>query len=173
MLQKKFEERERYFPKLGKVNSLSNYDINEYLRNVNNFQGVYSIDNLPSIPYGCGVVNLDKSYQKGSHWVCYYNDDKLNFIEYFDPFGEYKLKNVKIKKNFIPQEIVNFLKSSNKKIMYNDGFIQDISSSKCGAYCCYYIIMRNKKIKPICILNQFTEYPSMKNENKILEFFSN
>jgi len=34
-------------------------------------------------------INLDISTGKGTHWVSYYNDPKYNFVEYFDPFGEY------------------------------------------------------------------------------------
>ncbi|GFR17223.1 uncharacterized protein TNCT_317971 [Trichonephila clavata] len=35
-----------------------------------------------------GIINLDISTGGGTHWVCYYNDPKYDFVEYFDPFDK-------------------------------------------------------------------------------------
>ena len=45
-------------------------------------------DTLPQYPFNIegGIVNLNTSYQSGSHWVCYYRNrsDRL----YFDSYGQ-------------------------------------------------------------------------------------
>jgi len=149
--------------------NISNIEINDIMSNIKGFQGVFPLDLLPKKPGKCGIINLDISSGNGTHWVCWYND--LDFIEYFDPYGEYKLNKVKLTKNVIPREIVIFLKKSGKDIYYNDGFLQGITSQKCGCFCMYYIINRSRGIMPLDILNSFKQHPSEYNENKILEFF--
>ena len=137
---------------------------------IKGFQGVFPIDLLPKKPGKCGIINLDKSSGNGTHWVAYYNDSHV--IEYFDPYGEYKLGNLKFNRSIIPKNIVEFLKKSKKDIYFNDSFLQDIVSQKCGCYCMYYIIKRTNNEKPLDILNSFTQHPSSYNENKVLEFFN-
>ncbi|RWS13789.1 hypothetical protein B4U80_15061 [Leptotrombidium deliense] len=142
-------------------NNLSNFEIEKRLKNIKNFEGVFSIDELYHIPKGCGVINFDKSDEKGSHWVSYYNDKNFNFIEYFDSFGEL---------NEIPNEIITFLKKSNKIIKYNDSVLQQLDSSKCGCFCIFYIKQRNKGKKPLEILNSLNQFPSDFNEMEISKF---
>ncbi|GFU15683.1 ULP_PROTEASE domain-containing protein [Trichonephila clavipes] len=86
-----------------------------------------------------GIINLDIITGDGTHWVCYYNDPKYEFIEYFDPFGEYMSDDYEL-----PEEIEKYLKTSNKHIRYSSNFLQKPSSVKCGYYCMKYIIERNK-----------------------------
>jgi hypothetical protein len=56
------------------------------------FKGVYAIDEINKIPVSnkMGVIlNLDKSTQKGSHWVALYIDaDDDKSVEYYDSFAE-------------------------------------------------------------------------------------
>lgn len=143
------------------------------LKNMNNekgFRDVYTIDLLPKKirKFENGIINHDISTGTGTHWVCYYNDPKYNFIEYFDPFGEYKLGNIQIKSLKIPNEIVNYLKTSGKEIRYNSNFLQKPSSVKCGYYCMKYICERNKGKSPADVLYSFTQSPSDYNENLVL-----
>ena len=156
---------------IKKCDNISNLDIINVLKSFKNFRGVFPIDLLPSKIKNneCGVINLDVSTGSGLHWVCYYNDPKLDFVEYFDPFGEYKL--VKRKHKIIPTEIVKYLKSGVKnKIMYNDAFLQQIDSSKCGCFVIKYITLRQQGYSPKDTLNKFTEYPRNYNEKFVLKF---
>ena len=53
------------------------------------------------------------------------------FVEYFDSFG-------------LPmaEEILTYLRTSNKKIYYNSDEIQERNSVLCGYWCLYYLIER-------------------------------
>jgi hypothetical protein len=159
---------------LGAVecNNISNVDITNALKNCRYFRGVYPIDLLPKKlrDNECGVVNLDKSTGPGTHWVCYYNDRRLGYVEYFDPYGEYQL--IDKKRETIPKPIVRYLRSApDKAIMYNDSFIQAIDSKKCGCFVITYIKLRDSGLLPETVLQQFTEYPSDANELKVLQHY--
>ena len=86
---------------------LSNIDLLNWLKQlgIKYFRGIYSRDILPEKIHRLetGIVNLDDSIGRRSHWVCYRNVDK-QFCEYFDPFGL-----------IMPYEIKNYLKTSGKK----------------------------------------------------------
>ena len=70
------------------------------------FRGIYSRDILPEKRHRLetGIIDLDDSMERGSHWICYRNVDK-QFCEYFDPFGL-----------IMPNEIKNYLKQLVKKL---------------------------------------------------------
>ncbi|GFT84273.1 uncharacterized protein TNCV_1150641 [Trichonephila clavipes] len=108
------------------------------------FRDWFTIDTLPKKmrKNENGIINLDIITGDGTHWVCYYNDPKYEFIEYFDPFGEYMSDDYEL-----PEEIEKYLKTSNKHIRYSSNFLQKPSSVKCGYYCMKYIIERNKDSK--------------------------
>ena len=57
-------------------------------KHVKYFQGVYPIDLLPStlIKPSIIVINLDKHYMPGSHWVAVCFSDS-GYAEYFDSYG--------------------------------------------------------------------------------------
>ena len=69
---------------------LSNIDLLHWVNQIGikYFRGIYSRDILPEKIHRLetGIINLDDSIGRGSHWVCYRNVDK-QFCEYFDPFG--------------------------------------------------------------------------------------
>jgi len=145
--------------------------IENNMKNVKGFRGVFTSDLLPKRikKFENGIINLDISTGPGTHWVCYYNDPTHNFIEYFDPFGEYNYKNIELKKEHIPDNIKTFLGTSNKKyIAYNTSFLQKPTSVKCGLFCMKYITERNKGRSIISTLYSFTQDPSDYNENLIL-----
>jgi len=125
------------------------------LRNIPNFRGVFAIDTLPKRIFKneSGVINYDKMSGPGTHWVCYYNSPKYQYVEYFDSFGISPSK-----------EIVNYLETSDKNIMYNSSQIQSNDSVLCGYYCINYIRERNKRISPYDILYKFCQVPCLKNE---------
>lgn len=86
---------------------LSNYDIEELVRilEIKNFRGIFMRDTLP--PQGIkerevGIVNLDSSDGKGTHWVCYSKNNEN--IYYFDYFGHDP-----------PLELQEYLKNKTRK----------------------------------------------------------
>ena len=74
---------------------------------------------------GCFILNLDAFTDPGTHWVAVYNN------EYYDSFG-------------LPPP-----KCLEKQIdWYNVRQHQNIKSSLCGLYACFYIQCRNQDITP-------------------------
>ena len=87
-------------------------------------------DTLPNNPkqVECGIVNLNRSNENGSHWVCYMKI-KTNRI-YFDSFGQ-----------DVPIEIARYLKTTkefNDKsavIARNTDIVQRFNTHVCGHLC--------------------------------------
>ena len=81
---------------------LPNFELSTYAREleISNSKGVFMRDTLPRQPLSveCGIINLNTSSQRGSHWVCYYRN-KSNRI-YFDSYGQ-----------ITPVEIQRYLKT--------------------------------------------------------------
>lgn len=125
------------------------------LEGIPNFNDVFSHDELPKYikQNESGVINLDLSTGPGTHWVCYYNDPKLNYVEYIDSFG-------------VPPDdrTLRFLRTSMKYVRYNDSQLQHIDSQRCGWYCVHYIRERSKGKSPYDVLYEFTQEPSKMNE---------
>ena len=111
---------------------LTNLELEDYANKlvINHFRGVYMRDTLPKKPYQqeCGIVNLNTSYEPGSHWVCYYKDGTTRI--YFDSFGQ-----------VTPMEIQMYLKSKkelheeNGVIQRNTDIVQHINTHVCGHLC--------------------------------------
>ena len=71
----------------------------------------------------------------GTHWTCYFNDSKYSFVEFDDSFG------------IQPEnEIVNYLKTSNKTIAYYSTQVQNFNDAKFGHLGVDYIKRRFKGI---------------------------
>lgn len=70
-------------------------------------------DELPDRPkpVECGIINLENSYQNGSHWTCYFKKSEKEKY-YFDSYGNASP----------PKELVKYLE--NKNIRYNSEQIQ-------------------------------------------------
>ena len=87
-------------------------------------------DTLPQYPYNveCGILNLNKSNQACSNWVCYYRNK--NDRIYFDPYGQ-----------VTPSEIQRYLKTGcefdrGKEIIpRNTDIVQASNTSACGHLC--------------------------------------
>ena len=93
--------------------------------NIKHFRGIYSRDGLPhAIRKECGIINLDDMNGPGTHWVCYRNID--NVVEYFDPFGL-----------IMPNEALEYFRTSGKRIVYSMDEIQNRSTVLCGYWCLY------------------------------------
>ncbi|GFS49846.1 uncharacterized protein TNCV_4344851 [Trichonephila clavipes] len=88
---------------------ISDEVIEQNMKHEKGFRGVFTSDLLPKKmrQFENGIINLDIATGPGTHWVCYYNNPKNNFVEYFDPFGDYVYK--------ILPNIKRYLLSSGKK----------------------------------------------------------
>ena len=113
---------------------LSNIDLLHRVKQlgIKYFRSIYSRDNLPEKIHRLetGIINLDDSIGRGSHWVCYRNIDE-QFSEYFDSFGL-----------IMPNEIKNYLKTSG--IVYSSDEMQERHSVLCAYWCLYYLLERQK-----------------------------
>ena len=91
-------------------------------------------DELPSKPrkIESGILNLNTSYEAGSHWVAWYKDGKERY--YFDSFGEPP-----------PIEMMQYLKSNREleldlpAIRQNALTVQHDISNECGSLCIFVL----------------------------------
>ena len=101
------------------------------LRHNKSYLGTVAHDTIKPIPKhknSSQIINLHKSHQRGSHFVCYYNDVSKDFINYYDSYG------------LMPSnEIQNALRKTGKKIIYSSHLIQNNTSNRCGFYCFAFI----------------------------------
>lgn len=107
------------------------------------FQGVYSIDNLPTIPRLL-VCNTDPSYMPGRHWIAIYVST-TGYGEYFDSFG--------LPPNPIFEHYMNV---HCRNWTFNTRCLQNLTSSFCGFYCCFYCILRCRGFNLARIVRVFT-----------------
>ena len=118
-------KRKFFFEKLNKdLYPISNFKINEILKNDKNYIGTFSKDNVPILKNNeSSIVNLANSFNKGTHWV------GMKFINnklfYFDSYGI----------PFIP----DIIKKQYDKIITNIYRIQSIDSNECGKFCIMFI----------------------------------
>ncbi|VVC27976.1 Hypothetical protein CINCED_3A023551 [Cinara cedri] len=80
------------------------------------------LDELPieTLTNGCGILNLNNSGQKGSHWVAWIKHENLNI--YFDSYGNANP----------PKELVKYLRENNLKITPRR--FQDNNPPICGYF---------------------------------------
>ena len=71
------------------LHPLTNVEIQKYYQNEDNFNGVYSRNNLLKIKDGVYVINLDEYKSIQTHWIVLYVND--NNVIYFDSFGVEKI----------------------------------------------------------------------------------
>ena len=115
---------------------LSNFDIIELVQHLKipDFRGVFMRDTLPNNPQEkeCGVLNLNKSSESGSHWVAFYKDGDKRI--YFDSFGQ-----------VVPLELQKYLKTSKEfsedkpVIQRNTDIVQKENETNCGHLCLYVL----------------------------------
>ena len=132
----------------------------KHYENESRFNGVYSRDNLPNkIKDGAYVINLDKYFDIGTHWIPVYV--KINVVTYFDSFGI----------EHIPKEIKTFIK--NRNIKKNIFRIQAYDSIMCGYFCIAFIdfIFKGKSLTEYT--NLFSPNDFKGNDDTILNYFMN
>jgi len=115
---------------------LTNVDIETFVKKLKipNFRRVFMRDTLSNKPKNveCAIVNLNKSNEIGSHWVCFAKIDKRRM--YFDSFGQN-----------IPIEILKYLKTSKEYknniavIARNTDIVQRVNTHVCGHLCLFVL----------------------------------
>jgi len=146
--------------KKNKINfkPLSTPVIEKLLINSSTFRGVYSRDTIPTdLTHGSGIINLETSYEGGSHWVCFYSF--VDYIFYIDSYGLQP-----------PEE---FISKSTKKIKYSNSEIQTADSIMCGYYCIYCIESLDKGMTPYDFIMQYDTHPTERNETLIKIYAKN
>ena len=91
------------------------------------FRGCFMRDSLPTIPWKneSGIVNLNETWQEGSHWVAYKKCDDV--INYFDPMGNLPP----------PLELCKYF--GRATIRYNHDRHQKFGSVNCGHLCLAFL----------------------------------
>ena len=115
---------------------LSNFDIIKLVQHLKipDFRGVFMRDTLPDKPREkeCGILNLNKSSEPGSHWVAFFKDGDKRI--YFDSFGQ-----------VVPSELSKYLKTSTEfsedkpVIQRNTDIVQKENETICGHLCLYVL----------------------------------
>lgn len=133
------------------------------MKNVTNFRGVMMREDLPEKigENESGIINLDDSDGKGTHWVCYYNSQDSPYVEYFDSYGLPP-----------PKEVETYLRTSGKKICSNSSQLQMFGSEACGFFCCYYILERNNGKSQYKTVYSLDQMPTFENEQAMKDYFS-
>ena len=101
---------------------ISNFKINEILKNNREYIGTFSKNDAPILKNNQStIVNLANSNDVGTHWIAmqFYN----NKLIYFDSYGI----------SFIPDIMKN--QYPNSKIITNIYRMQSNSSNECGKFC--------------------------------------
>ena len=124
---------------LAPFHPLTNFEIQEHLKDEKRFNSVYSRNNLPKLKNGTYAIILDHSKNTGTHWVVIFV--KEDTVIYFDSFGV----------EYIPQEIMEKIEHSflgNKNIKTSIFRIQDNNSTMCGYFCILFIeyMLNNKTL---------------------------
>lgn len=119
---------------------LSNLEIEHLakIHNIRHFKGCFMNDELEGRigPNECAVVNYENSDQGGSHWVAYYNRQDFDVVCYFDSMG-------------LPptEELLSYLKSSDKLILRNNYVIQE-ESWTCGVLVMMFLKKADESTNP-------------------------
>ena len=117
---------------------LTNIELEKYASELKipHFRGVYMKDTLPTRPpqkTECGIVNMNKMSQAGSHWVCYAKFPHSVSI-YFDSFGQNVLEEVK---RYLKTE--REFKNNLPVIARNTDVVQRINTHVCGHLCLFVL----------------------------------
>ena len=112
---------------------LSAEQLEKNLKNVDNFGGIISINDLDRIIINSYPLSLIVYYKM--HWIALFIDE--NNLEVFDSTAEVM--------NMAPKSLINFLcNNSQKKIKFSSK-MQGNQTKLCGLYTLYFILMKSKK----------------------------
>jgi len=139
---------------------MNSFEINDVIKSdpisAHTFLGVYPIDCLPQPKQkpSSVIINLDPSYQPGSHWVCcQLNQNGPSY--YFDSYGK------------LPQIIIQkyLLKNSQNGYEQSTERLQAVLSSVCGIYCIYCIVNWARGYTLNDIVNRFEPDNQISNDH--------
>lgn len=137
-------------------------EINLVMKNVPNFLGVYSRDNLPipeEYPFSL-ICNTDLQFEDGTHWIAIYVDSDGKGT-YFDSYAMPP----------IHEEFKEFLNTfCQNGQSWNKTKLQCNTCITCGEYCCIYIILRNSGFSHKQVLGFFDRDPEI-NDKIVREIF--
>ena len=145
---------------------MSNLEIENYLKSIQNFLGVIFDDSLNQIDprfHGFVIVNLDHSHGPGTHWIALgiFEDT----VEFFDPLGCDFLNWPNL-----PIGLLHYLfKVSFAKTVVRINRLQSSKSAVCGLYCIFYVIHR-RYFSLQKILDYFDGRRS-ENDKKLVRYF--
>ena len=128
-----------------------------YARRV--FRGVYPRNKLPAyVTYpSIFIINTDTSDKPGLHWVAV-SFNSFGYGEYFDSFGIPPLHS----------EILNFVqRHSFHPYRYNSRFLQDMTSSTCGLYVIYYVLLKSRGCSLSRVVFPFSSRYQNVNDKKV------
>ena len=121
-------KKDNFFEKINikSIYPISDFKINEILKNNKNYIGTFSKNNLPKLENNqSAIVNLADSNDIGTHWIA------MKFVNsklfYFDSYGI----------PYIPDIVRK--KYPNSEIITNIYRIQSNSSDECGKFCIMFI----------------------------------
>jgi len=132
---------------------LSNFQLDDKLKDVKGYLGCFSRDEIPTLKPGQSIIiNLEPHTESGSHWVCLICRPNNNI--YLDSFGVAP-----------PEEV---LKLRPGKTLYNAQQYQELTSSRCGMFCAYFISeIEGKHKNPLDVLYSLDMGPSNHNEEVV------
>lgn len=119
------------------IKALSQYDLMKYVKKlkIKNFRGIYMRDTLPKKQNNkvkeTGILNLDSIKGNGTHWTCWFKNNK-NFCYYFDSFGV--------------EPPIEFEKYIQCDIYYSTYQIQKFNDVICG-HLCLMVLYGLEKLK--------------------------
>ncbi len=123
---------------------MNSNEVDRFLRQrLRDFDGVFSVDNLPDDPHLL-VCNTDPSDKPGRHWIAIYVDEDGRG-DFFDSFG--------------CRPNASFERYMNRQCLswnFNDRQLQSIASKFCGHYCIYFCIARSSGVDMCKIVRRFT-----------------
>ncbi len=119
--------------------ALTNYDILDVIKKteiISIFKGIFSRDEIQSLndpsSIECGIINLSKLYEPGTHWTAYFKVHKN--VKYFDSFGDLPP----------PKELVKYFKGCD--IYYNTHCEQHFNTVICGQLCLRFLYVEFMKL---------------------------
>ena len=120
--------------------------------------GIYMKDEIPTdLKEGNYIINLQNSYENGSHWTCFIKDK--NNVYYYDSFGIVP-----------PQNLFNIAVKNSLNLYYIDKHDQNLDATSCGWWCIAFLyFMNNTKDNMLNNMKKFDKKFNNKNrkENEI------
>lgn len=129
------------------------------------FAGVFPRDELPlCLPVPSAIiVNTQKSYEPGEHWLAFYFD--------IDGTGEFFDSSGKSPQSY--PDLYNFLiQQSDSSISWPSIQVQGFGSSSCGQHCVYYLCNRYWDLPMNKILANFSAVDLVKNDCLVVDWLN-